>query len=61
MPAAGPLIVSSELLIAGASNPPTIAVNTPAIGGNPLARAIPRHSGRAIRNTKKPDRRSAPR
>jgi hypothetical protein len=59
MPAAGPLIVSSELLIQGASKPPIIAVNTPAVAGKPLASEIARHNGNAIRNTRKPAVRSA--
>jgi hypothetical protein len=33
MPAAGPLMVSSELLISVVRIEPTIAVKTPAIGG----------------------------
>jgi hypothetical protein len=36
--------------------PPTIAVKTPAIGGYPQASEIPRHSGRAIRKTRNPER-----
>ena len=54
-PAAGPLIVSSELLISDVTIAPTMAVNTPAIGGKPLAIEMPRHNGKAIRNTKNPD------
>ena len=38
------------------TRPPTIAVNTPAIGGYPHASEMPRHSGRAIRKTRKPER-----
>jgi hypothetical protein len=53
-PAAGPLIVSCELLIQGVIKPPRIAVMTPATGGKQLALAIARQSGRAMRNTRKP-------
>jgi hypothetical protein len=35
-------------------SPPTMAVKIPATGGTPDAPAIPRHSGRAIRKTRKP-------
>ena len=58
-PAAGPLIVSSLLVSNGVTKPPTMAVKTPAIGGYPQASEIPRHRGRAIRKTRKPDRISA--
>ena len=58
-PAAGPLIVSSLFVSNGVTNPPTMAVKTPAIGGYPQASEIPRHRGRAIRKTRKPDRISA--
>jgi len=37
-----------------------MAVNTPAMAGYPLAREIPRQSGRAIRKTRKPESRSLP-
>src|SRR5262245_42903760 len=57
-PAAGPLIVSCELLMHEHNTPPMTAVQMPAMGGYPLARAIARHSGIAIRNTRKPARRS---
>jgi hypothetical protein len=53
-PAAGPLIVSGAPVIAVVIRPPTIAVSRPATGGNPLATAIPRQSGRANIETKKP-------
>lgn len=53
-PAAGPLIVSSELLRSEHITPPMTAVQMPAIGGNPLALAIARQSGIAIRNTRNP-------
>ncbi|GHH72945.1 hypothetical protein GCM10017673_28670 [Streptosporangium violaceochromogenes] len=35
-----------------------IAVMMPATGGKPLARAMPRHRGSAMRKTRKPDRAS---
>jgi hypothetical protein len=53
-PAAGPLIVSSEFEISDVTTAPTIAVNTPATGGKPLASEMPRHRGSAMRNTRKP-------
>jgi hypothetical protein len=37
---------------------PTIAVKTPAMAGNPEAREIPKHKGRAIKNTSNPDTKS---
>jgi hypothetical protein len=55
IPAAGPLIVSSELLTKGVTIPPIIAVNKPDTAGQPLATEIPMHRGNAIRNTRKPD------
>ena len=58
MPAAGPLMVSSELLSNPQRIPPAIAVNTPLMAGNPLAPAMPRQSGNAMRNTKSPDTKS---
>jgi hypothetical protein len=57
-PAAGPLIVNSELLRNGVSIPPTIAVKIPAIGGTPEATEMPRHSGKAIKKTRRPDAKS---
>jgi hypothetical protein len=39
--------------------PPMIAVKTPAKGGNPDATEMPKHSGSAIRKTRKPDLMSA--
>jgi hypothetical protein len=38
--------------------PPMIAVKIPAIGGYPLASEMPRQSGNAIKNTRKPESRS---
>ena len=35
-----------------------MAVNTPAIAGNPEAREMPKHSGNAIKKTNKPDTKS---
>ena len=58
MPAAGPLMVSSELLKKGTKIPPMIAVKMPAIGGQPLAFEMARHSGKAIRKTRNPERMS---
>ena len=58
-PAAGPLIVSSESLTNVATKPPTMAVMIPAIAGYPEARDIPKQSGKAIRNTKKPETKSS--
>jgi hypothetical protein len=57
-PAAGPLRVSSESDRNVVRIPPMIAVKMPAIGGYPLASEMPRHSGNAIRITRKPDSRS---
>ena len=58
-PAAGPLIVSSELLRKVATKPPTMAVMIPAIAGYPEARAMPKQSGKAIRKTKNPEIKSS--
>jgi hypothetical protein len=57
-PAAGPLIVSSELLMSEVTIEPTIAVMTPAMAGYPDASAMPRHNGSAIRKTRKPETKS---
>jgi hypothetical protein len=38
-----------------ATTPPIIAVKIPATAGYPEAREIPRHNGKAIRKTKKPE------
>jgi hypothetical protein len=54
IPAAGPLMVNSELLRNGVIIPPIIAVRIPDTAGHPLAIEIPMQSGNAIRNTKKP-------
>ena len=58
-PAAGPLIVSSESLTKVATKPPTMAVMIPAIAGYPEASDMPKQSGNAIRNTKKPEMNSS--
>jgi hypothetical protein len=58
-PAAGPLIVISELVIKKTRIPPTIAVMTPIIGRKLLAPAILKLSGKAMRATRKPDNRSS--
>ena len=58
-PAAGPVIVTKEPLILDTNTPPIIAVKIPAIGGKPDAIAIPRHRGKAIKKTRKPDNKSA--
>ena len=53
-PAAGPLIVSRLPIQGLTKRPPIMAVIIPAIGGKPLARAIPKQSGKAIRKTTNP-------
>jgi hypothetical protein len=50
-PAAGPLTENGVPCMAPTSRPPTIPVTRPSAGGTPDARAIPRQSGRATRNT----------
>src|SRR5205823_3612235 len=60
-PAAGPLMVSCELLTNVPTRPPMTAVQMPAMAGKPLARAMARHSGMAIRKTRKPESKSASR
>jgi hypothetical protein len=47
-------MVNSELLKKRGMMPPITALNIPAMGGNPLAEAIPKHRGNAIKNTKNP-------
>jgi hypothetical protein len=51
-------MVTKEPLILDTTKPPIMAVIMPPIGGKPDAIAIPRHNGKAIRNTKKPDSKS---
>lgn len=50
-PAAGPLTLSEEPEIAPTTIPPITPVNTPANSGAPDAIAIPKHKGKATRNT----------
>src|SRR5687767_11627024 len=50
-PAAGPLTLNCEPLKLATIIPPTIPLIIPENGGAPDARAIPKHSGRATRNT----------
>jgi hypothetical protein len=50
-PAAGPLTPSGEPLAAPTTTPPTIPAIIPANNGAPLASAIPKHKGRATKNT----------
>ncbi len=57
-PAAGPLMVTWLPLMRETSRPPMIAVMRPAMGGTPEASEMPRQSGRAMRKTMKPERRS---
>ena len=47
-------MVNSELLKKRGMTLPITAVNIPAMGGNPLAEAIPKHRGNAIKKTKNP-------
>ena len=53
-PAAGPETANCEPLINDTTNPPMIPDNSPAYNGAPDAKAIPKHSGRATRNTESP-------
>jgi hypothetical protein len=50
-PAAGPLTLCCEPLIAPTRRPPQIPEITPVIAGSPEAKAIPRHNGSATRKT----------
>src|SRR5690606_36871835 len=50
-PAAGPLTPRGEPLSEATIRPPTIPAIIPEKRGAPLARAIPKHSGNATRNT----------
>jgi hypothetical protein len=59
-PAAGPLTLVCERLIAPTTIPPRIPAINPAIGAAPEACATPRHSGSATRNTTVPEIRSRP-
>jgi hypothetical protein len=49
---------SLEPIMGLTRSPPTMAVMMPAKGGNPLAMEMPRHSGSAIKKTRKPEVRS---
>ena len=51
-------MVSSEPAKKDTTKPPTMAVKTPMIGGKLEAPAIPRQRGRAIKETRNPERRS---
>lgn len=53
-PAAGPETASCEPLINETTIPPIIPDKSPAYKGAPEAKAIPRHSGSATRNTERP-------
>jgi hypothetical protein len=57
-PAAGPLMLSGDLLKAPTIAPPMIPDNSPENKGAPDAKAIPRHRGNATRNTTTPERKS---
>ena len=50
-PAAGPLTPMAEPLSAPTTIPPTIPAMSPENKGAPLAKAIPKQSGRATKNT----------
>ncbi len=58
-PAAGPLTLVCDLLIAPTRMPPTIPDRIPENNGAFEAKATPRQSGRATRNTTSPADRSA--
>lgn len=51
-------MVTYEPLMRETNIPPMIAVIMPADGGNPEAIEMPRHKGKAIRKTKKPESKS---
>ena len=53
-PAAGPLTLSDEPLANATTIPPTIPAIIPENKGAPDARAIPKHNGKATKNTTKP-------
>ena len=50
-PAAGPLTPIWEPLSAPTTIPPTIPAISPENNGAPLAKAIPKHRGKATKNT----------
>jgi hypothetical protein len=53
-PAAGPLTLSGEPLVKATTVPPTIPEIIPENNGAPEAKAIPKQSGNATKNTTKP-------
>ncbi len=57
-PAAGPLTPNCEPLSVPTKTPPTIPAITPEISGAPEAKATPKQSGKATKNTTKPDGKS---
>ena len=50
-PAAGPLTESRAPEMAPTTSPPTTPATRPDISGAPEPRAMPRHNGKATRNT----------
>jgi hypothetical protein len=54
-PAAGPETDNSEPESKETTIPPTIPARTPAIKGAPDAKAMPKHNGKATKNTAIPD------
>jgi hypothetical protein len=60
-PAAGPLTLVCDPLNNPTKVPPTIPASNPDNSGAPEASAIPRHKGRATRNTTRPALKSAKR
>jgi len=57
-PAAGPETLECEPLNAPITKPPTIPASNPENSGAPDAKAIPKQSGSATKNTTRPDTRS---
>ena len=57
-PAAGPATLICEPLSAPTKIPPTMPAIMPERIGAPEANAMPRHSGKATRNTTVPDKKS---
>ena len=53
-PAAGPETASCEPLTTETTNPPIMPESMPEYRGAPDAKAIPKHSGKATRNTDSP-------
>jgi hypothetical protein len=54
-PAAGPFMDKADPIMGLTISPPTMAVINPAKGGKPLAMAMPKHKGRAIKKTRNPE------